>query len=595
MSEITLPMDNVSKSDLAGGSDINSSAINCSDINGSAINGSDINGAGINGSSVFCGLNRQQRLNIINEPQKWDLIIIGGGITGAGILKRAAQSGLKVLLLEQKDFAWGSSSRSSKMVHGGLRYIAQGDIALTRESVQQRERILKESSGLVFSQSFAMSHYKKQFPWPWIFNTLLSIYDLFAGRKEHRFFSNGHYQYLVPGIETNKLKGGTQFTDALTDDARLVLRLLQEAQQLGAQAINYVKVNSLLKDEQQRVIGVVAQSAEAAEGGSAEAEITLNAKMVINATGAWTGHLAAEQSMRIRPLRGSHIIVPSWRLPVASTISVLHPKDKRPVQIFPWQNVTVIGTTDVDHDQSLSKEPSISQAEFDYLLACVEYQFPSAKLTTSDVISTFAGVRPVVAGKREKAANGEGEGENNTVKKIDPSKEKRQHSIWLQPGLISIAGGKLTTFDVIAQEVLKEVAVELNFQMASFERPIFEHSTTQKSSHEINQQITANYGALTVEFIKQMDKDLLTPISYSRHLWAELVWAVKYEQVHHLDDLLLRRTRIGNVLPEGGADQFDKIKTLCIAELGWNELKWQLEVERYQKLWNCSYSLPGHA
>jgi len=289
-------------------------------------------------------LSRAQRLQQIDQQKSWDVIIIGGGITGAGILKLASQLGLKALLLEQKDFAWGSSSRSSKMVHGGLRYIAEGQVGLTLESVRERQRLLKDAPGLVTQGSFAVSHYAKQFPWPWIFNLLLSIYDLLAGKKQHQYWLDKDYQYLAPGIKNKNSKGGSQFVDAMTDDARLVLRLLQEAQQLGNQAINYVKVTQLVK-ENGRVTGVIAKAEEAQQS------LQLSAQIVINATGAWANDLfdKSEQSIQLRPLRGSHLIVPSWRLPVATALSILHPEDRRPVQIFPWQNVTVIGTTDVEH------------------------------------------------------------------------------------------------------------------------------------------------------------------------------------------------------------------------------------------------------
>ncbi len=360
---------------------------------------------------------RHRRLQQISQRNGWDIIIIGGGITGAGILKLASQMGLKALLLEQKDFAWGSSSRSSKMVHGGLRYIAEGQIGLTRESVRERQRLLKDAQGLVIKQSFTVSHYARKFPWPWVFNLLLSIYDLFSGKRQHRYWSKKDYQYLVPGTDPQDSTGGTQFMDAMTDDARLVLRLIQEAQQNGSQAVNYSKVNQLIR-ENGKVVGVLATPEES------EDAIRLDSKVVVNATGAWSSLLLSdsEKQVLIRPLRGSHLVVPSWRLPVASAISVAHPFDKRPVQIFPWQNVTIIGTTDVEHQQSLSFEPCISQDELNYLMECVEHQFPFAQLTENDIISTFAGVRPVIDSGTATA----------------PSKEKRNHTIWTKPGLIML-------------------------------------------------------------------------------------------------------------------------------------------------------------
>lgn len=537
-------------------------------------------------------MTRQQRLEQIKLTDgDWDLIIVGGGIIGAGILKRASQLKLKVLLLEQKDFAWGSSSRSSKMVHGGFRYIAEGQIKLTIESVLEREKLLRDTPQLINRQSFAVSHYKKQFPWRWLFNAVILFYDAIAGIKQHKFFSKSDYNWLVPKVKQQGLIGGTQFFDALTEDARLVQRLIQEALQLGAQAINYCHVTRLIEQEQ-RVTGVEVKAEEATE------TFNLQAKMVINATGAWTNELLEKLSTKlplkqgksktvnIRPLRGSHLILPWWRLPVASAITVLHPVDNRPVQIYPWQNVTVVGTTDIEHQQPMANEAKINQQELDYLMQTIDYQFPLAKIKEIDILSTFAGVRPVVTHHR-----------GNTVradKKIAPSKEKREHCIFQRPGLITIAGGKLTTFDLIAKQILRLVITD----HTDFSSPVFEPvcRTTKKSMNlpeHIQNQIIACYGVLSDEFIRESATSELNTISYSRHLWAELLWAAKYEQVQHLDDLLLRRTRLGNVLPKGGIDYLPEVKKLSEPGLAWGEEKWQREISRYINIWQTSYSLPG--
>ncbi|WP_052379919.1 MULTISPECIES: glycerol-3-phosphate dehydrogenase/oxidase [unclassified Pseudoalteromonas] len=368
-------------------------------------------------------LSRSQRINIIRQQDNWDIIIIGGGITGAGILKLASQLGLRALLVEQRDFSWGSSSRSSKMVHGGLRYIADGQIKLTVESVKERQHLVEHSNGLVFNQSFLMSHYKKQFPQPWIFNSLLSVYDFIAGIKQHNYLPKAQYSYYVPKVKTKYSKGGSQFVDAMTDDCRLVLRLLQEAQTDNNKtlAINYTKVTKV-NYQHNGVKGVQVQL----DGQN----IPIKSKVVINATGAQASQFnLSKPIVKLRALRGSHLVVSNWSLPVASAISVRHPKDKRPVQIYPWQNTTIVGTTDVEHKYDLNVEPNISQNEFDYLIECVKHQFEGIKLNDLDLISTFSGVRPVVT---------KGGG-------IDPSKEKRDHSIWHEKGVINIAGGKLTT------------------------------------------------------------------------------------------------------------------------------------------------------
>ncbi|ELU14172.1 hypothetical protein CAPTEDRAFT_137871, partial [Capitella teleta] len=265
----------------------------------------------------------------------WDIVIAGGGITGAGIAREAARRGLKVLLVDRQDFAWGTSSRSSKMVHGGLRYIASGDIKTTMHSVAERERLMKEAPGLVDQMGYLMAHYKGGFPGPFVFNVLLRIYDFFAGKRYRKFHKRHDFENLSPLINEHDLLGGTQFADAVTDDSRLVIRVLREAQKDGATAINYMGVDSLIK-EKGRVIGAQLKDAETGQ------LISVNAKVVINATGAWGDELRGEVTTErhIRPARGSHIVVPSWRLPVAQAYTAMHPDDKRPIFIFPWEGRT---------------------------------------------------------------------------------------------------------------------------------------------------------------------------------------------------------------------------------------------------------------
>lgn len=537
-------------------------------------------------------LSRLKRLASLEDIPRWDLIIIGGGICGAGIFKLASQMGLKTLLLEQNDFAWGSSSRSSKMVHGGLRYVAEGQIGLTIESVKERQRLLRDAQHLVTQESFIVSHYRNQFPSRWAFNFLLNIYDRFAGEKLHHSWSPNTFSYLVPGGKQKDSVGASQFFDAMTDDSRLVLRLLQEGQQLGGLAVNYIQATHLIQAHE-RVIGVQAKAEES------EQTVSLSASMVINATGAWSNQLLPSKKLNLRPLRGSHLVVPAWRLPVASAVAVMHPKDKRPVQIFPWQNTTIVGTTDVEHNQTLNKEPAISQSEIDYLLECVDHQFPQVKLSEKDIISTFAGVRPVIS---KSAYN---KGAKNKADKILPSKEDRSHRIIKQPGLVTVAGGKLTTFRLIAHEVLQSVSGDQHFKESyswlkeklegsealPILKPIEKLMVPNIDAH-IAERILGCYGDLSQEFVSSADPEDLFPIGYTKNLWAEFRWAVKYEQVFHLDDLLLRRTRIGHLLPQGGINKLERVKSRCQSLLGWSEQRWQTEVARYQKLWQNCYSLP---
>lgn len=223
----------------------------------------------------------------------WDMLIIGGGITGAGIAREAARRGLAVLLIEQKDFAWGTSSRSSKMVHGGLRYIASGDYKTTLLSVRERERMLSEAGGLVNEMHFVMPHYKGKFPPPWIFNTLLRVYDRLAGKRYFTYFKKDAFLRLNPHIKQDKFLGASQFSDAVTDDSRLVMRVLDEAINDGAQAINYLKAESLITNEQGLVVGATLKDTASKDS---DQTYDVHAKVVVSATGAWADSLRMQAS-----------------------------------------------------------------------------------------------------------------------------------------------------------------------------------------------------------------------------------------------------------------------------------------------------------
>lgn len=538
---------------------------------------------------------REEIIELLRNHPQWDLIVIGGGVTGAGIFKLATSLGLRTLLVEQQDYAWGASSRSSKMVHGGLRYIAEGQIGLTRSSVRERQRLIKEAAGLVQPQSFVMSHYHKQFPGKFIFGAVLKLYDWLAKQRSMRQWNKEDYRFIAPGIGEQALTGGSQFTDAITDDARIVLRLLQEGKANRGVALNYAKVTQLLHTENS-ITGVEVQCQENHTDGSSVETITANAKVVINATGAWNEQFklssqlstSDKEALSIRPLRGSHLVVPSWKLPVASAISILHPDDKRPVIVWPWMGTTLIGTTDVLHKENLQKEAKISQEEFDYLLNAVQAQFPNAQLTSKDIISTFAGVRPVVASSKTVAA----------------SKETREHAIWQCKGYVAIAGGKLTTFRLIAKEVLtlSASALELTTPLEDLQafEPITQatHHTLQQLSktHALNTQqlhtLSGRYGNATTELLRTLPTSQFSYMSYLPWCWAELIWAARYEQVMHLDDLLLRRTRIGNLLPEGAKGYLADIKAVVTPELLWDDQRWEWEVSRYLNIWHTHYALP---
>ncbi|MEZ5571026.1 MAG: glycerol-3-phosphate dehydrogenase/oxidase [Halioglobus sp.] len=512
-----------------------------------------------------------------NGDTNWDLVIVGGGIIGAGILREAARRGIKTLLVEQRDFAWGTSSRSSKMVHGGLRYISHGDIRLTRDSLRERERLLREAPGLIERMGYYFTLKKGQFPGRVPFGILLTLYDWLAGIKNHRYFNNASFQDHFPGIGCNNLNGAMYYTDTVTDDARLVLRVLQDATAAGGHALNYVKAESLLKTAGQ-VSGVVLKNAETEE------QLELNCKSVINATGAWADRLRNEVNpeKRIRPLRGSHLVLPMAKLPVEDALTLFHPVDKRPVFIFPWEGTTVVGTTDLDHGKDLDDEPVINEEELNYLLQAVHTLYPEHKVSSADIISTWSGVRPVIG----------------TEESRDPSKERRDHAVWSDAGLVTVSGGKLTTFRLIALDAIHAAGRTLG-NIATKENDDTVFKAPDVTVDELNtpdkqwaQRLIGRYGQHAKALLNEASDAEQHTIGNTAFCLAECRWAARNEAVVHLDDLLLRRTRLGSLLERGGESLFPEIEKICTQELQWNAERWQSELQRYRDIWLKYYYLP---
>ena len=512
--------------------------------------------------------------------QPWDIIIIGGGITGAGILREAVRSGLRALLLEQHDFSAGTSSRSSKLVHGGLRYLQNAQIRLTLESVRERENLLKQGRGLVSPLGFLIACHAKD-PMPeWIFGVGLAIYDLLALKWSHRHYSAEGLRSLCPPLSNPALTGGFRYIDAQTDDARLVLRLIRESVREGGVALNYASVEKLLRTKGNTVCGVHVVDAS---GEGFPRSLDVFAPVVINATGAWADRLREEipTRRRIRKLRGSHLVFPSNLLPLSRAANILHPADGRPVFAFPWEGTTIIGTTDVDHPQELDSDPVISPAEASYLLDAARYAFPELSLDFKHVLSTFSGVRAVVDTGKE-----------------NPSKESREHVIWLEKGLLTVSGGKLTTFRLMAHSALKAVRCLIPGD-AHFDRRVRVLDVPPELPEQFADldpqtalRLTGRYGN-EIPALLEAGRDELDHIHDSPMLWAELRWAARSEGVVHLDDLLLRRVRLGLILPQGGQGDLERIRSIVQPELNWDDQRWDAEVGQYRQRWNSCYYLPA--
>lgn len=507
--------------------------------------------------------------------KEYDLVIAGGGITGAGVFHGAVKKGYRVLLVEAKDFAWGTSSRSSKMVHGGLRYLKQGKFFLTKAAVKERERLIKQYPGLVTPLKFMMPVFDHYGPSKISMKIGLFIYSLMAGEKQEKSLTKAATLEKIPGIRTKNLVSAVGFKDAQVDDARLVLRLIHEACFLGGDALNYTKVMGTERDQKGDLATVNILDRESS------ATIEVKTKVLINATGAFAENLHPSpiKGFHIRPLRGSHLVFPKSIFPINRVLSFIHPEDLRPVFLFPWEGSLLLGTTDVDHNQNVMTEPFVSLKEAEYLLKGLKYILPDLDISLNDCISSIAGVRPVLSRKKKSA-----------------SKESREHVVWKDRGLITVTGGKLTTFRMLANDALKAARPWLPKQASVTPgkriKEIFCDETAKNIPKKEMERLLGRYGKRACKKILSLDEKLFTHIEDTKSLWAEIVYAAEHENICHLSDLLLRRVRIGLLLPKGGSHFLDKIENLCRPRLSWNKEKWDQEKKDYIKLWEQYYSPP---
>ena len=511
--------------------------------------------------------------------EHWDLVVIGGGITGAGILREAARRKLKVLLLEQRDFAWGTSSRSSQMVHGGLKYLTQGHIKLTYVSVGERQNLMKELPGLVDYLGMMMATYKEMGIYRFVVQLGLIAYDLMSTTLRRHAYSAGEIRQLLPGIRDRNLTGGLLFNESTTDDARLTFRVLDQARDDGGVALNYCRVTDLVVTKG-RVSGVIVEDAV-----TGTTHVT-HARQVINATGVWADQLrskvASDKTKHMRPLRGSHLVFSADRLPLRQSVVLTHPVSKKMGFANLWEDLVIVGSTDIDHSEDLDSEAAVTQSEVDYMLQSINHYFPKLHLTEDDVIASWSGVRPVIDSGM-----------------TDPSKESRDHAVWNEDGLLTITGGKLTTFRVIALDAL-DAAQETLGPLADLTRdhaifaPITDYPALPAGMHEETLAIlVGRYGNKTQALIKAAQPGELEKIPGTRRVWAELRWAAMNEDVHYLQDLLVRRTRLAVTLPEGGAAHLSRVRAICQPLLGWDDERWQKEEAAYLDLVRRCYSLPS--
>jgi len=521
---------------------------------------------------------RKDSLAELAKGAPFDALVIGGGITGAGIALECARAGLSAALVEARDYASGTSSRTSRLVHGGLRYLAQGDFRLTRESVRDRTALLRAAPGLVKPLGFLLPVRKGDRYGRFALGAALAAYDAFAGERTRKWRDAESLLQCAPVLSPEGLKGGWSYLDAETDDARLVSRVLAEARRLGAVAVNRMTVESL-------TIGVNGVDGARLSDAVAGESLDVKARCVFNATGVWGDRLrgAVGGKPKLRPLRGSHVLFDGWRLPLAQAVAFFHPDDRRALFAIPWEGSTLVGTTDLDHRDDLDQEPGITRAEFDYLLRAARSEFPALGLIEADVVSTWSGVRPVIAS----GAN------------VDPSKEKRDSLILNENGLITVTGGKLTTFRSTALAALRKAAEATpglkvpDAGQAMFAPPAASAvAALCDLSAPLRERWLARYGddAAAVKALAAAGET--ETIRQTATAWAELRWACRSEDVAHLDDLLIRRTRLGLLLRDGAEQILPEVRTIAREELGWSDERWEKEAAAYRRLIARCYAVP---
>jgi len=512
-------------------------------------------------------MNRDEMLSRIQGARtKWDFIIIGGGATGVGTAVDAASRGYKTLLLEQSDFGKGTSSRSTKLAHGGVRYLQQGNVSLVLEALEERGLLLQNAPHLVHNLAFVVPNYDW---WEGPFYGIgLKLYDVLAGKYglgRSQILSKKKTVQYIPTIETKGLRGGVIYYDGQFDDARLVIDLVETAAEQGATVLNYMKVTTLLKKDD-FLCGVIAQDMEKGD------EYELNAKAVINATGVFTDTIRKmddqEAQSMISPSQGVHIVLEKSFLPGKSAIMVPHTDDGRVLFAIPWHDRVIVGTTDTPVGD-LNLEPKPFKEEIDFLLEHTA-RYLTKDPTADDILSTFAGLRPLVKSGDEK----------NTAA------ISRDHTINISRyGLVTIAGGKWTTYRKMAEETVNQAAVVAGLEAKPCVTRNLNIHGYHKNAHIFGELDVYGADAPAIQDLLRdhpKQNELLHP-SF-KYKAGEVVWAARKEMARTVEDFLARRTRALLRDARASMEMAPKVAKLMAKELRKNR-KWQRkQVAAYTKL-----------
>lgn len=516
-----------------------------------------------------------------------DVLVVGGGVVGAGVALDAVTRGLTTGLVEQRDLASGTSSWSSKLVHGGLRYLEMLDFALVREALQERGLLLTRlAPHLVRPVPFLYplhAHHER----PYV-GAGLALYDSMAalgkydmGLPRHRHLFRRQVARVAPDLRTDDLVGAIRYHDAQVDDARLVLTIARTAAQHGAQVATRVRVTGFLR-EGERVVGVTAR--DLTEGR----ELEIRARVVVNAAGVWTDEIqdmvGGRGALRVQASKGIHLVVPRDR--IRSEAGFITKTEKSVLFVIPWGRHWIIGTTDTPWDLDKA-HPAASKADIDYVLAHVNTLLREP-LDHEDVEGVYAGLRPLLSGESEPT-----------------SRISREHTVVTPvPGLVMIAGGKLTTYRVMARDAIDAAAHSLRTTGTAGVRdsitdrvPLlgadgFETRSNQRvmlarrSGLHVARidHLLGRYGSLVDDVLALVAERpaLAEPLpGADDHLAAEVVYAVTHEGAQHLDDVLVRRTRISIETFDRGVEAARPVARLMAGELGWDEARTEDEVDHY--------------
>lgn len=498
--------------------------------------------------------------HLSNAEKIWDLVIIGGGATGLGAAVDSASRGFSTLLLEQADFAKGTSSRATKLVHGGVRYLAQGDIGLVREALRERGLLLQNAAHLVKNESFIIPNYSW---WDGIFYTIgLSIYDILAGKLSFgraKHISKKEITKRLPGIQQKGLHGGVVYHDGQFDDSRLAINLAQTAIEQGATLLNYFKVTGLTKDATNKITGVKAVDTETGT------YYQLKAKTVINATGVFVDDVLKmdmpEKKPMVRPSQGVHLVLDLSFLPAEDALMIPKTEDGRVLFAVPWHEKLLIGTTDTPID-SHSLEPVALDEEIDFILRTAGKYLTKAP-ARADVLSVFAGLRPLAAPQ---------DGSSKT-KEIS-----RSHKLIVSDsGLITITGGKWTTYRKMAEDIVNQAIKTGQLKNSSCKTESLSIHGNSPNPDRTNPMFVygTDIGKILDLYNENPDwKNNVHPdSSYTK---GEVIWSVRNEMARTVEDILARRTRVLFLNARLATEMAPEAARLMAGELG-KDAAWEQE------------------